>query len=159
MPDASARSCCIIVAAFSLSLFGVSAVSVAADDAVDTPKLTPQQLQFFEKKIRPVLGKHCYQCHSAKSEDLGGGLLLDSRAGVMTGGESGPSVVPGKPAQSLLISSLEFRDFEMPPEGKLPDDVIADFRRWVKMGAPDPRGGEMPVTDPAEASEEAGKEL
>ncbi len=159
MPDASVRSRCIIVAVLFLSLFGVRAVSVAAGDAVDAPKLTPQQLQFFEKKIRPVLVKHCYQCHSAKSEDLGGGLLLDSRAGVMTGGESGPSVVPGKPAQSLLISSLEFRDFEMPPEGKLPDDVIADFKRWVKMGALDPRDGEMPVTDPAEEHEETGKEL
>jgi hypothetical protein len=159
MPDASVRSCCIVVAAFLLPFIGVSAVSVAADGATEAPKLTPQQLQFFEKKIRPVLVEHCYQCHSAKSEELGGGLLLDSRAGVFKGGESGPSVVPGKPAQSLLISSLEFRDFEMPPEGKLPDEVIADFRRWVMMGAPDPRAGEMPVTDPAEISEEAGKDL
>ncbi|MBI1315085.1 DUF1553 domain-containing protein [bacterium] len=142
-----------------LLLAGTLTSETVADDAAAPAKLSPRDLQFFETRIRPVLVKHCYRCHSAKAEELGGGLLLDSRAGVLKGGETGPAIVPGKPAQSLLISSLEFRDFEMPPEGKLPDDVIADFKRWVRIGAPDPRDGEMPVTDRAETKETPRGEL
>ncbi|MCA9081304.1 MAG: DUF1553 domain-containing protein [Planctomycetaceae bacterium] len=108
---------------------------VAADD--------PRGIQFFEAKIRPVLIQHCYECHAADSKELGGDLRVDLRAGLLQGGESGPAVVPGKPEESLLISSLEYRDFEMPPAGKLDESIIRDFRRWVRMGAPDPRGGEM----------------
>ncbi len=104
---------------------------------------TRAQLDFFEKKIRPVLVKHCYECHSEKSDELGGNLRVDLREGLIKGGETGTAVVPGQPDESLLISSLEYQDYEMPPDGKLPDEVIADFRRWVKMGAPDPRDGKM----------------
>ena len=96
-------------------------------------------LEFFEKKIRPVLVKHCYECHSAKSKAIKGALLLDTRVGTRKGGESGPSVVPGKIDDSLLLSALQYDSFEMPPKGKLPKAVIADFEQWVKMGAPDPR--------------------
>ena len=98
-----------------------------------------RQVEFFEEKIRPVLVEHCYQCHSAEAEDVGGQLLLDSRAGVRTGGESGPAVVPRDIEASLLLSAIEYRDFEMPPDGRLPRQVIRDFRRWIAMGAPDPR--------------------
>ncbi len=96
-------------------------------------------LDFFEKKIRPVLVKHCYECHSADSEALKGGLLVDSSPGLLKGGDSGPSLVQGKPDESLLLEALKFESFEMPPAGKLPDEVIADFERWIAMGAPDPR--------------------
>ncbi len=109
-------------------------------------------IEFFENKIRPVLVKHCYHCHSAaalKEKKLQGGLLLDTRAGIRAGGDSGPAVVPDKPDESLLISSLKQEDFEMPPEGKLPDAVIADFVKWVEMGAPDPREGGVKLTKPA----------
>ena len=85
---------------------------------------------FFEKKIRPVLIKHCYQCHSAdaaRKQKLKGQLQLDTREGVKLGGESGRVVVSGKPSQSTLISALKHNDFEMPPGKKLPDTVIRDF--------------------------------
>jgi hypothetical protein len=104
--------------------------------------ITAEQLAFFESRIQPVLAKHCYACHSseaAKANKLKAGLLLDSRDGVLKGGESGSPISPGKPADSILISAIRYQDLEMPPAGKLPDEVIADFVRWVEMGAPDPR--------------------
>ena len=110
------------------------------------PKLTDDQAAFFEKNIRPVLVKSCYDCHSAKSEKVKGGLLLDTRDGLLKGGDTGPAVVPGKLDESLLIAALRYtdKDTQMPPQksgGKLPDDVIANFEQWVRMGAPDPRDG------------------
>ena len=79
-------------------------------------------VEFFEAKIRPVLVKHCYQCHSAQAEKTGklkGGLLLDTRDGSRRGGESGPAVVPGNLKKSLLLSALRHESFEMPPQGRL----------------------------------------
>ncbi len=103
----------------------------------------PKAIEFFEKKIRPVLVEHCAACHSADAatkKKLKGGLLLDSREGWLAGGDSGPVVVPGKPAESLLVQTLKYDgDVKMPPKGKLPASVIADFEAWVKMGTPDPR--------------------
>ncbi len=97
-------------------------------------------LEFFEKKIRPVLIKHCYQCHSAQADEVQGELLLDSRQGILQGGASGPAVVPGKPQESLLLEALRYESLEMPPEGKLPDHIIRDFERWILLGAPAPEG-------------------
>jgi len=102
-----------------------------------------RDLEFFEKQIRPVLVKHCYECHSDKAKKAEGGLVLDTREGMLVGGESGAAVVPNKIAQSILIEAIEYKSFEMPPDKKLPDAVIADFRKWVKSGAPDPRDGKM----------------
>lgn len=105
----------------------------------------PEGLKLFEEKIRPALVKHCYACHSAQARDakkLKGGLYLDSAAGVAAGGESGPVIVKGKSKESLLVKSLRHEGLEMPPSGKLPDDLIADFAKWIDMGAPDPRTGE-----------------
>lgn len=98
-------------------------------------------IEFFEKKIRPVLVEHCYQCHSTQAKKQRGGLLLDSRDGLRKGGDNGPALVPGKPEASLLLKVLRhIGDVpKMPPKGKLPDAVTADFEVWVKMGAPDPR--------------------
>ncbi|MEZ6061063.1 MAG: DUF1553 domain-containing protein [Planctomycetaceae bacterium] len=98
-----------------------------------------ERIEFFEKKIRPVLVKHCYSCHAADAENIRGGLLLDSKAGWQAGGESGPAIVPGNPDEGLLLEALRHESFEMPPDRKLPDDVIADFERWIKDGAVDPR--------------------
>ncbi|MBI1831783.1 MAG: DUF1549 domain-containing protein, partial [Planctomycetes bacterium] len=95
-------------------------------------------IEFFEAKIRPVLVNNCYECHSAKSSKLKGGLYLDSRSGVLTGGDNGPAIVPGNPDKSLLIKALRHDGPKMPKE-KLPASVIADFVQWIKMGAPDPR--------------------
>src|SRR5207244_7040114 len=98
-------------------------------------------LEFFETKIRPVLVEHCYECHSAKSEKLKGKLLLDNREAARKGGETGPAVVPGDPDASLVVQALRYENFEMPPKGKLPADVVANFEQWIKNGATDPREG------------------
>jgi len=104
------------------------------------------RLDFFEKKIRPVLVESCYECHSATSKKAKGGLLLDTSEGLLKGGDSGPAVIPGNPAKSRLITGIRHEDKDpdmaMPQKkDKLPDEVIADFEQWVKMGAPDPRTG------------------
>ena len=99
---------------------------------------------FFESRIRPVLASKCYACHSqdaAKAKNLKGKLLLDSKAGVLAGGESGRTIVPGKPEQSLLIEAILHESLEMPPNKRLSKNVISDFVKWIEMGAPDPRDG------------------
>lgn len=97
---------------------------------------------FFENKIRPILAEHCYECHSADKKQKGN-LLLDTKEGTLKGGDTGPSIVPGDPARSLLITAVKWQDsdLEMPPKKKLSDAQIADLEAWVKMGAPDPRTG------------------
>src|SRR6186997_1240288 len=104
-------------------------------------KLTAKGVEFFESKIRPVLTQRCYACHSSQSKEVKGGLLLDTRDALRKGGESGAAVIPGDIAESLLIQAIKHETYEMPPGDKLPDNVIADFEEWVKMGAPDPRSG------------------
>jgi len=106
------------------------------------PILTAAESEFFESKIRPVFVENCYKCHSAGAEKIKGGLLLDTREGVLKGGNTGPVIVPGNPDKSLLITAVRYKDkdLQMPPsDKKLPDNVIADLEQWVRMGAPDPR--------------------
>ena len=102
---------------------------------------TPEQIAFFESKIRSVLADRCYECHSAKAEKIKGGLLLDSRAGVVKGGDTGPAITPGDLDASLLIAAVRHtdKDLAMPPKKMLPPEQIAAIEEWVKMGAPDPR--------------------
>ena len=104
-----------------------------------------EQIEFFEKSIRPILVKHCYKCHSAGAKKIRSGLLLDSRDGIRKGGERGPAVVPSDPAASLLLKALRYEEIQMPPGGKLPDAVIEDFATWIKQGAVDPRDGAASV--------------
>ena len=114
--------------------------------AVCAQESSEEQLAFFEKRIRPVLVEHCYQCHSrnaATKEKLRGGLYLDSRQGILKGGESGAAAIAGKPAESLLLSALKFESYEMPPDGKLSAEVIADFEKWIADGMIDPRDGQI----------------
>lgn len=107
-------------------------------------KVSPDDLHFFESKIRPVLARHCYTCHSAEAKTAMGGLRLDSREGVLRGGNRGEAIVPGSAADSLLIEALSYEsELKMPPTGKLSAQVIADFRQWVERGAPDPRKQEV----------------
>ncbi|MBL8829611.1 MAG: PSD1 domain-containing protein [Planctomycetaceae bacterium] len=137
----TARICLLlIVSCLPLNL------AVGADPAAD---------MFFEQKIRPVLVEHCYSCHSteaAAKKQLKSGLLVDSREGLRRGGDSGPAVVPGDLDASLLIAALKHDSFKMPPSGKLPASVIADFEHWIKLGAHDPRetpAGAKPVHGPS----------
>jgi hypothetical protein len=112
---------------------------VSGSICLATEVADPRAVEFFESRIRPILSKHCYECHSARAARLKGGLLLDSRAGLRQGGDSGPVLVPGSPAESLLIQALKHQGKKMPPRGKLPDEVVADFIHWIEIGAPDPR--------------------
>jgi hypothetical protein len=121
----------------------------AAATAARAAEPTAEELEFFEKKIRPVLVRECYECHSAeaaKANKLRGGLALDLREAARRGGESGPAVVPGNVEQSLLISALKHDSYVMPPTKKLSNEVIADFEQWIRRGAPDPRDGAATVT-------------
>jgi cytochrome c553 len=124
----------------TLATISIAALPAAAQEG---------DARFFEQKIRPVLVQHCYRCHSAEAKKLKGGLRLDTRAGVLRGGDSGPAIVPGKPAESLLLKALRHEEPAMPPEEKLPDAVIADFERWIRTGAPDPREGTPAAARPA----------
>src|SRR5215207_2573630 len=102
--------------------------------------LPAEQIEFFEKKIRPMLASECLECHGPKKQK--GGLRLDFRDGWLKGGETGPAIIPGQPAKSLVLRAIRHLDpdLEMPPKRpKLSDAVIADFDRWISMGAPDPR--------------------
>lgn len=96
---------------------------------------------FFESKIRPVLATRCFGCHSSKLAEPKGDLVLDTKAGLAKGGRLGPEIVPGRPAESRLLHALRYTDqsLAMPPTGKLPDQVIADFEQWIARGAIDPR--------------------
>ncbi len=120
----------------------LSTLPAAADDS------DPQELEFFEKTIRPLLVQRCYECHAA--DEVNGGLLLDSREGWQKGGDSGPVIVVGDPDKSLLIEAVRYtnRDLQMPPQNQLPPDEIKALEKWVAMGAPDPRRGTSatPVT-------------
>ncbi len=126
------------------ALFAFSAAQISNGAAAQQPQkeLTRAEQDFFEQKIRPVLADNCYACHSAKANKPAGGLLLDTRAGMLKGGASGqPAIVPGELEKSLLLKALRYTDakLQMPPGGKLADAIINDFEQWVKMGAPDPR--------------------
>ena len=126
-----------------------SGISLAADDAPKgnqvtdiPPTMTAEEEQFFENKIRPVLVKHCYECHSdsaLKANRLKGGLHVDSREGLRRGGDSGPAIVPKDREKSLLLRALKYESLQMPPQGKLSAEVIADFEHWIALGAVDPR--------------------
>lgn len=119
------------------TLLGLAALShraPAADKA--------DGMEFFEAKVRPILVDKCYSCHSQKSSKVRGGLLLDSRDGVLKGGDTGPALKPGDVEHSLLIKAVRYTDgdLQMPPKNqKLTAAQIAALEAWVKMGAPDPR--------------------
>src|SRR5438067_3605779 len=120
-----------IVPGLAFALFALAPVARAAE-------LEP--LEFFEKKVRPVLVQHCYACHSATAKKVRGGLLLDSRENALKGGDTGPALVPGQPAASRLVEAIGYQNVElrMPPRAKLPDAAIADLTSWIKLGAPWP---------------------
>ncbi len=109
---------------------------------------TAEGIEFFEKRIRPVLVDNCYECHSAGKKTKGG-LALDTRAAVLRGGDSGAVVVPGDPEKSTLIEAVRYknRDLQMPPKGALSDEQVRNLETWIKMGVPDPREVEPVAAD------------
>ncbi|MFM1770127.1 MAG: hypothetical protein RJA22_2656 [Verrucomicrobiota bacterium] len=129
-----------------LALF-LAALAAQADDRLRASpgEFPAADLEFFENKVRPVLVTHCYSCHSAEATKLKAGLRLDSRAGILQGGDTGPAVVPGKPDESRLIQAVRYHDEDtaMPPKKRLPPALVADLEAWVRMGSP------WPATDGA----------
>ena len=112
--------------------------------------LPPEKLDFFEKQVRPLLVKHCYDCHGPGQAE--GKLRLDTKAGWEHGGDRGPAIVPGDPSASLIIRAVTNRDgkLKMPPEetgDKLNDAEIDILTTWIRQGAVDPRGGAQIVTN------------
>ena len=135
-----------LLCAVAGGFMGVAAPVLAQD-------FSPQGLEFFEKKIRPVLVERCYKCHSVTSEKLKGNLHVDSRSGMIKGGDTRAALVPGDSEKSLLIEALGYgnQDLQMPPKGKLPPEQINDFVAWVKMGAPWPKESEALAGPAADA--------
>lgn len=131
-----------------LALVGVLFVverSSAADERMGGDSLSSADSQFFETKIRPVLVQHCYECHAGGNAE--GDLRVDSRAAIRRGGDRGAAVVPQHTEDSLLFAAIAHTDSDlrMPPKGpQLSTSVIADFRKWIEMGAPDPRSELVP---------------
>src|SRR5688572_31279854 len=119
---------------------GIVGLAIIASASTPVFAQTPD-IEFFEAKIRPVLVQKCYGCHNSKMLAPKGNLVLDTKEGMLKGGVSGPAVVPGQPSESRLITALSYIDplASMPPSGKLPDAVLADFQQWVARGAADPR--------------------
>ena len=116
------------------------AIALATRAVAATATFPAEDLEFFEKRIRPLLAERCYECHSTSAKKLKGGLLLDSRAAVLKGGDTRPAVVPGQPDKSLLIEAVRYgnQDLQMPPKSRLSDAQNADLTEWVKRGAPWP---------------------
>jgi hypothetical protein len=133
----------VLLGGILLAAWTAAPADLGAQAPADGGKPTPEQLAFFEKNIRPVLVKECYGCHSKNAEKVRGGLTLDTREGLRKGGDNGPALVPGDPKKSLLVKAIRQTDDElkMPPKKKLPDEVIADFEKWIAAGAADPRDG------------------
>ncbi|MDP7018971.1 MAG: PSD1 and planctomycete cytochrome C domain-containing protein [Pirellulaceae bacterium] len=106
------------------------------DDGLDAAGV-----EFFESQVRPLLARRCFACHSDKSDPIEGGLRLDSRPGWQAGGDSGAAIVPGKPAESRLLKAVLYQDpmLAMPPDNALPRREIEVLRKWISLGAPDPR--------------------
>ncbi|MCR9202227.1 MAG: DUF1553 domain-containing protein [Planctomycetaceae bacterium] len=118
-----------------LCVLTVALVWGFAAAAADDPAASGVQRAFFENRIRPVLAEHCFECHSAGARQIGGGLLLDSAAGLTGGGHSGPALLPGQPGDSRLIAAIKYADAEMPPSAPLSPAIVADFEKWVREGA------------------------
>jgi hypothetical protein len=128
-------------------------VLLVAPFAARGAETSPRGIEFFEKHIRPLLAERCYKCHSTDAEKIKGGLLLDSREGVLKGGKDGVVLVPGEPEKSKLIEAIRYQipDLQMPPKHPLSKDEVAAFEEWVKLGAPDPRSGAAPSSAPVAA--------
>ena len=120
----------------------------------------PAEIEFFEKKVRPLLVERCYDCHSNGAK-VKGGLLLDSREGWMAGGDSGAVILPGKSGESLLVEAIGYknRDLQMPPKNPLSSAEIATLTKWIEMGAPDPRTAKIAAEASMGMSVEKGRKF
>ena len=118
----------------------------------EDPSFTAEDIEFFESKIRPLLSKHCYECHSGKSDPIQGALRLDTRKALTKGGDSGTAFNADDPKASLIISAVKYQSFEMPPKYKLSGTDIALLEDWVTRGAPWP-------TETADSDNPTGEDI
>lgn len=142
-PEIRQPHLCMVIALLAHVFLGLATAQDVVTGSV-TDSVTDSDFEDFENHIRPVLVEHCYSCHSAKSKIIRGGLRLDSRDAMRTGGDSGPAVVPGDVDGSLIISSLRHDTFEMPPLEKLDEQIVQRFADWIQRGAADPRDASDP---------------
>jgi hypothetical protein len=121
---------------------------------------TLAEIEHFEKRIRPLLHRRCFSCHSEEATIVQGSLRVDSRSLLLSGGDSGPAVVPGKPEESLLVEAIRYGGggYDMPPEGKLPEAEIELLTQWVRQGAPFPVGDVAPLAADHAIDFEAGRQ-
>ena len=110
--------------------------STASEASNVNAKVPKEHQAFFENEVRPLLDRHCYECH--RGDESKGGLRLDSLADILAGGESGAAIEIGNPDASILMEAVRYESYEMPPSGKLADREIAVFEKWIKIGAPWP---------------------
>jgi len=118
------------------------ALPLGAAIAPAPASISAADLQFFETRVRPILVDRCYKCHSHDADKIKGGLMLDTREGMLHGGDTGPAIAPGKPEDSLLVDAISYKDadLQMPPKGeRLTDEQVVDLTEWIRRGAPDPR--------------------
>ncbi|MCW5980049.1 MAG: PSD1 domain-containing protein [Bryobacteraceae bacterium] len=135
--------------------FAVVALAAIPGTCLRGADPAPEQVEFFEKRVRPALVRSCYPCHSGAIASPMGGLRVDSREALAAGGQRGPAVVAGEPEASPLYRALTYAgELKMPPSGKLPDVEIADIGEWIRMGAPYP-GAEGGAKAPAAPLEKA----
>jgi hypothetical protein len=134
----------LFLLSWMLSIGGAGSSAISAEPDRPPSVISKDDVEFFEKSVRPVLVDKCYSCHSAQAKKLKGGLRLDSRQGIAAGGENGAIITNLNPDQSRLIQVIRWSDsdVQMPPGGKLSAPQIASLERWVSMGAPDPREGD-----------------
>jgi cytochrome c553 len=125
------------LAAVGLAFLAAMAVSPSA--WAESPEFSAEQLEFFEKQVRPILAARCYECHGAEAEEPSGNLRVDSRLLLLEGGDTGPAIEPGNAKKSLLIDAINYGElYQMPPKSRLPADEIAILTKWVEQGAPWP---------------------
>jgi Protein of unknown function (DUF1553)/Protein of unknown function (DUF1549)/Planctomycete cytochrome C len=142
----------------TLMFLAITAMVSSTVAVADEQQFSAEDIQYFERTIRPLLSEHCYSCHSTAAKTVHGGLRLDSAESVKQGGDSGPVVVAGKPAESLLVETIHYNgDIQMPPKGKLPDAVIETLTAWVQRGVPIPTSSNQTRAPDQQIDFEAGR--
>ncbi len=122
-----------------LLLVGIASMNIAVVRAEEKATMfASTDIEYFEKEVRPILAEHCYSCHSAQAKKLQAGLMMDSRTGVLKGGDSGPAVDIDNLDRSLLVQAVRYENYEMPPKGKLEAKQIEAIEKWVRLGVPWP---------------------
>jgi hypothetical protein len=156
MPRPSMRAITVVLALWLASecvtVAGATALA-RAQDAATGAGVDLEAIEFFEKAIRPVLAERCSECHGAQARKPKGGLVLETRAGMLKGGDSGPAIVPGDPDSSLLVQAIRYNHeaLRMPPNGRLAPQEVAAFETWVRQGAP------QPTPEPARSARDTAK--